>query len=317
MSTQKDEPARPAVLNSAMPNLALPKKLSPELTALRDRLRLDAQGHRPGLAQRLDECRSRWNGHFECRSPACRGCCGRYITREQRVAQAWFGDYHHSNLAFLTVVLEAASSTAAIADIITRSRTATRNRLKACRRQSAKWNDVHILGWHEFDAVAPEHIPLLPGNRRPLVEKLAPWSISSGGPAWIGTYHSIVHLNGLSVSDVDYEFRRQWPVDGQVKVEQFYKEPVAGSIDRIVSYANKFTCLTSLSDFQVKPWPVAWKADFFQSIQDIQRNPFEALRFSVGPNQGAVNAVISNNTSQSIQPMPWSFTRLPTYIYTG
>lgn len=289
---------------------------------LRAALLADQRGPSQLLAARMDRCHKDWKGRYECRAPACLHCRRRHIAREQRVMQQWFGHYGNADLAFVTVVLEATTSVADLGYIISRSREATRKRIAACRKKSARWNEVYVAGWHEVDAVAPDQVGLLPTQRRGLIEQLVPWSVAEGGPAWIGTYHSIMHLNGLAPQDVAAEFGRQWKLAGQVDVQPFdVTLPVAENIDNIVSYANKFSGIVHLNDSYIEPWPVSWETTYFGWLQSAQRNPFEALRLHVGPKQQPpsppVMLVTPKQEVVEVLPMPCLFSVNPTYEYTG
>ena len=289
------------------------------LKLLQAHMRADPKRPSQALVRLTEGCGVRWGGDYECRSPACPDCLRRHISREQRVAQSWFGQHDNSDLAMVSVVLEASSDVTGIGDAIVRSRDANRNRFKACRRKSARWDGVYLAGWHEVDAVAADQISLLPPERRELIEQLVPWSLSSGGPAWVTTYHGIVHLNGLAPQDIELAFRRQWPLERQVHVQGFKPyRPVLVNINRIVSYVHKFACTVKLNDGYVEPWPISWQSDYFGWLQGAQRNAFETLRFTVGPKQAAKahgHAVAGDNNHDDVDvreherhPMPCSFT---------
>jgi len=295
---------------------------------LRSALRQEREPASQELAKRMDRCGVAWkDGRYECRTPSCVDCRQRYIGREQRVARRWFSDHKPENLAFVSVVLEATSEVTRLAELIKRSRNDTRNRMKASRRTSPQWRGAYMAGWHEIDAVAADQIPLLPPQRRELMEQLVPWSLSSGGPAWVATYHGIFHLNGLSAEDVSVEFGRQWPIRRQVHVKPFeLATPVVTSLDRIVSYSNKFSNMVHLNDGYVETWPVSWESSLFGWLQASHRNAFEALRFRIGPQVTSPAEVLngSNDNTDSLhqypasEGMPWLITGDPmSPIYTG
>ena len=272
------------------------------------------------LAERMTRCAVDWNGHYECRSPGCWHCRRRHIAREQRVVQNWFGHLENADLGFVSVVVGATSSVDGIGDLIRKSRESTRKRIAACRAQSPTWNGVYLAGWHEIDAVGAHHLPLLPTDRRPLIENIAPLSFGSNAPAWITTWHGIMNLNDMPVEQVAYEFRRQWKLDGQVKVKPFHSDkPVAENLNFVTSYSNKFQSVVTLKDYRPEPWPFDWKAEFFGWLQGVQRNPFEALRFSVNPRlvQPTLPPQCDSSTTQRRDAMPCLFSRVPTYEYTG
>ena len=116
------------------------------LKRLQAHMRADPKTSSQALARVMGGCGVRWGGDYECQSPACPDCLRRYISREQRVAQGWFGHHDNADLAMVSVVLEASSDVTGIGDAIVRSRDANRNRLKACRRKSARWDGVYLAG---------------------------------------------------------------------------------------------------------------------------------------------------------------------------
>lgn len=268
------------------------------------------------LVERMERCHNDWkDNRFTCRTPACFHCRRRYIYGEKRAVHRWFGHLENSDLAFVTAVVSATPDADALGPLIHKSRDVTRKRIAAFRKADDRWNGVYLAAWHEIDAVGGNQINLLPGKRRRLIEKIAPISPGSNRPAWITTWHGIIHLNGLATDDVACAFQQGWKLDGQVNVKPFKTmRSLRENLNRIASYCNKFTCSVTLSNFQTEPWPISWQSDFYSALHVSQRNAFEALRFTVNPK------IITQDSSNSFQfrdALPHSISGVPMYDYTG
>lgn len=296
-----------------------------------DRLRADLLTQSDPASKRLIEkmnrCAKDWKDQrYRCRIPACARCRWRNIKRQRHQAHDIFGHHSHEHLAFVSVVTDATTDVDGLGTINTSSRTDLRNRVKACRKRSTRWDGVYLSASHEIDAVAPEQIPLLPTERRAMVEQLAPHSLMKGEPVWLGSFHGIMHTNGLDAQEIALELRRQWPVPGQVDVRQFYGwRPVPVSIDRIIWYGNKFSPTTHLNDQYVELWPASWESSVLRWLGSY-RNAFEALRFSVGPKGESPFYQRLNNCNDQehdvdedddCDAMPWLITTVPMSIDTG
>lgn len=287
------------------------------MNRLRAALRGDEREDRQALADRLEGCAVRWEGRFPCRSPACPRCRWTHIRRQQRITRDWFDHHRNDDLAYVSVVLAATTEVSALADIIAKSKEATRKRLAACRKSSSRWDGVYLRGWHEIDALSSDQVPVLPPDRRAKIEPLVAWSAEPTRPIWIGTYNAVVFLNGFDPQDLRLEFQRQWKLAGQVHVDGFWDHrSVTENLNRIVSYGNKFGCETHLQDNIIQPWSPSWEAEYFSWLQNAQRNPFEALTFSVYPKL-TVEEINTSVPSHSLEPMPCSFSTVPMYKYTG
>lgn len=287
-----------------------------KMNRLREALRADTRPASTLLVERLDRCAVDWNGRYACRSPACPRCKRIHIRREQRYIQTCFGDYRNAELGLVSVVVGAVSDIADMGRLIQQSREGTRKRIAASRKADPMWNGVYLQGWHEIDAIGAHQVPHLPPNRRALVEKIAPLAFDSATPAWINTWHGIIHLNGLRADDVGHQFARQWRLAGQVDVRPFDgNHSVAENLWRITAYANKFDTSITLSDYFSDRWPVSWEVDFYSWLHNIQRNPFESLRLKVLPIDDKIPCNISHikNNAYALEPMPCVFSRLPMY----
>ena len=257
------------------------------------------------LLDKLERCGTDWNRRFPCRSPACVPCRHRHIRQEQRITANWFGDRDNSDLAFVSVVLGSASRIDDVSAVIASSREATRKRVSACRRDDPRWNGVYLSAWHEIDAVGADHMPLLPPQRRNLVEQIASMASDQLAPMWLPSWHGIIRLNGLSADDVACQFRRTWKVERQVDVRAFdLNLPVATNLAKVTSYANKFECKVSLTGQIKEPWPVMWQAEFFGWLNSAQRNPFESLRMTVNQRMPRQEIEVCKAV-ESLSPMPF------------
>lgn len=271
------------------------------------------------LLAKLDRCRTDWNQRYRCRSPACHVCRRRHVAREQKIIQNTFGERPNDELAFVSVVIGSTGHVNQIGNIIHKCRQDTRNRMKACRRLDRRWEGVCVSGWFEIDAVGADHVPLLPPQRRRLVDQLAVPGFDAWGPTWLPSWHGIVHLNGLSPQTVAAEFRRQWPLDRQVHVAPFdLSLPVDDNLASVTAYSNKFDCSIKLQRNVVEVWPAQWEAELFGWLNSGTRNAWEALRMWIGqphPRQNSAPVVESEDDI----PMPFvhSFTGDSMYIYTG
>lgn len=271
------------------------------------------------LLNKLERCGVDWSGRFPCRSPACVRCRHSHIRQEQRITADWFGTHDNSDLALVSVVLGGTSEIGDVSSMIASSREATRKRVTACRRDDPRWNGVYLSGWHEIDAVGAEHIPLLPPQRRGLVEQIAPMAFDRLEPMWLPSWHGIIRLNGLSADEVAFQFRRTWKIERQVDVRAFdLNLPVATNLAKVTSYANKFDCSLSLIGRINEPWPIVWQTEFFGWLNSAQRNPFESLRMTVNQripqeDDGVRKAV------ECLSPMPFthSLSGVPMLYNTG
>lgn len=268
------------------------------------------------LVEKLERCGKDWKGgRYRCRTPACTRC--RRINRigQERETIELLGHFANEDFAFVTVVLPGTTDITGIQRVIEKSRRDTANRFKAARRIDEQWHGTYLRGWHEIDAIAPDHISILPPDRLALVPRLAPIALDGVSPTWIPSWHSIMFTNGLALDVVADQFRRQWKLDYQVDVRPFDpSKSVAANLVNQTSYANKFHCTTSLDGGIKETWPVSWQAEFFGYLNRRERSPFETLRMTI--NQ--FEPMVRDNVEFS-SPMPTlsSFTRFPMFYNTG
>lgn len=278
------------------------------------------------LAHDLDTCGVDWQGRYPCRSPACPRCRPRNIRTQQTDAREFFAEGTNENLGWMTVVLGGATDLGEVDDLVARSYRATRNRINAGRRATARWADFRMKGWHEIDALGAEHCPVLGTRRKALLDELGALRIGQNGPIWVPTYHAIVQLgHQLDLGEVRAAFQKQWPVPGQVHITPFNQElETSDNIDRLTGYANKHCCTVRL-DHVREPWPVSWQAQLYTWLH-ATRNAFEYLRFGIGPamseygsttvRQSSPNATHDpcvNTCDSEYQPLPMlvSFNTIP------
>lgn len=235
------------------------------------------------LVEKLERCAVDWqDGRYRCRSPACIRCRRKHIKNQQRESLELLGHLPNEDLAFVTVVLPGTTDIEHLGPLIAKSRKDTANRFTAARRLNEQWRGTYLRGWHEVDALAPDHFAILPPDRRSLIPDLAQASMDFVSPTWVPTAHSIMFTNGLAVTDIADHLRRQWKLDHQVDVRPFdTHRSVARNLVGLTGYSNKFHCTTSLDGSIREDWPVAWQAQFFGYLNKLQRNVFESLKMTI------------------------------------
>lgn len=268
------------------------------------------------LVEKLGRCGNDWkDGRYPCRSPACPRCRRRNWTKQARETVELLGHFSNEELAFVTVVLPGTLDITGIEPLIAKSRRDTANRFKAARRIDEQWHGTYLRGWHEIDALAPDHFAILPPERLTLIPNLAPVALDGISPTWVPSWHSIMFTNGLALDDVADQFRRQWKLDQQVDVSAFDPDKtVRDNLVNLTSYANKFHCTTSLYGGIKEAWPVSWQAEFFGYLNRRDRSPFETLRMTINQFDPMVRDDVKFSS-----PMPTlsSFTRVPMFYNNG
>lgn len=286
---------------------------------IRNELRLDRNRTDKLLLHRLERCAVDWHGRYRCGSPACVRCRYINIRHQQRGTVEMLGHFTNRELAWVTVVLGATTDVRGVTTLIEKSRRDTKNRFVAARAKDQRWNDTYFRGWHEIDAVGPEHMPLLPPNRRELIPALAPMAAGSLTPTWLPTFHGLLVVNGLSVEEVADELRCQWQLPHQVHVAPLDPmKALRANLEKLTSYANKFHCSISLMDGLSEQWPIHWQTQFFGWLHDGKRNPYEGLRMSINQANPKQELEVCRAV-EAVSPMPFihSFSGLPMQNNTG
>lgn len=268
------------------------------------------------LIRRLDSCGVDWkDGRYSCRSPACSSCRRTYIRAEQRKTRNFFIDASNHDLAFATVVLGGSRDLDEVGTLIERGYRATRNRVNAERRMSARWSGLSVRGWYEVDAIGPEHYGQVLPKRRALLDEIAPMYDGQNGPTWVPTFHAIIRLNGIDYGQVQASFAQQWSAPAQVHIEPLnaYKS-VDENIDAIVGYSNKHKSEIKLenpnrSSSIIVPWSSSWSVSYYGWL-GLKRNGFEFLRFSIGPKHKDHQKIVEQNVIELL-PMLYEFNTFP------
>lgn len=286
---------------------------------LRTALRSERTAASTALATKLDACGHDWNGRFRCRSPACPTCKRANVRHQQRSVREFYQGAENAELALMSVVLPGTRDVDDISRIMARGYEGARKRIAARRARSCKWDDVHVTGWFEIDAIGAHQFPHLPPQRRTLLSDLAPMSFDQTGPTWLPTFHAICYLGPLHIGDMRDAFSHQWKLARQVDLTPFdSKKPVDENLDSVTAYANKFEAETTLQDRFVDPWPLAWQADLFTWLDRKPRNTFEFMRFTIGQKANPI-IIDRSHPDVELEPMPvtHSFSRVPMSYNTG
>lgn len=286
---------------------------------LRERLREQRNPTDQPLLSKLERCCKAWNGSYRCASPACVRCRFINIRHQQRETHAFLGHFSNSDLAMVTVVLGGTTDINRVAQIIRKSRDDTSNRFRSARRADPRWNDTYLRGWHELDAVGPQHFPILPPERIALVPSLAPAALDGVSATWLPTYHAIMFTNGLAVEEIAEQFSRQWKLPHQVDVVAFDEDrPVDMNLREITSYANKFHCSVSLEGKVKEQWPIDWQAEMFGWLNLGTRKPYERLFLEINQFTPKKKHLFGSKASPILPlPMSYGFTGLHTHYNTG
>lgn len=284
------------------------------------------------LSQMMARCGVDWHGRYVCRSPACPSCRRRAIRRQQKETRAIFAGIPNEELAFVSIVIGGTADIHDVALLLRKGQQDLRNRLRACRRLSSRWDNCAIRGWHEVDAVFPEQTPLLAKERADLISALAPISADQVGPTWFGTIHAIVYVGDVTIGEFSDAMRQQWPLARQVDVRPFHRhQRVEDNLDRLVSYSLKFTCATDVpasvwGGKMHDAWPPSAEAELCLLLHHGRRNAFEQMRFFIGQkaNRAVAPCASPDDVScagASDEAMPFAmclsdrFTTLPMYKY--
>lgn len=281
-------------------------------------LRADANPTDASLLRKLERCGVDWANRYPCRSPACHPCRRRNIRRQQRESFRWFDHLSNAELAFVTVTLGATEDINGVTSMIKKSRKDTKNRFDAARRRDERWNEAYLMAWHEIDALGTVHMPLLGYKRRSLLTHWRGVGADVLAATWVPTWHGILRLNGLSLTEVKTELGKQWQINHQVEVRPFNPvRTLQQNLMRLTSYSNKFHCMTNLDGPVGELWPMRWQAQFFGWLDSAQRNSFESLRMTILPSY-ADNDAVDEAVGSSL-PMPFihSFSGVPMPYNTG
>jgi hypothetical protein len=224
----------------------------------------------------------------------------------------------NAELAFVTVTLGATDEIDGVTSMIKKSRKDTKNRFDAARRRDERWNEACLLAWHEVDALGSAHMPLLGSKRSSLLSHWRGVGTDVLAATWVPTWHGILRLNGLSLTEVKTEFGKQWQIDHQVDVRAFNPvRTLQQNLKRLTSYSNKFHCMTNLHGPVGELWPMPWQAQFYGWLDSAQRNPFEMLRMTILPSFGTED--VAHDVCESVPPMPFihSSSGVPMSYNTG
>lgn len=167
---------------------------------LSERIGVAAEG--PKVLELLSRCGVAWGGRFQCRSPGCPACRTRNAARQRRDMQDNLRGVENNQMAFVTLVLPGTRDVRNIEAVIKKGLTDLRNRIRACRRASKRWDSLEVFGWYEIDAVAFDQMPYIAKERRELLSHIAPIGCEDFGPVWLPTIHALVYLGDVEVADV-------------------------------------------------------------------------------------------------------------------
>jgi hypothetical protein len=289
------------------------KKLVAELHARRNHT------DKPLLAE-LQRCGTDWkDGRYRCGTPACPCCRRTNIKRAQRETRRLLDGFENGDLAFITVVAGATTEVSRLGPMIRKTRQDMVNRFASARRKDSRWHDTYVRSWFEIDAAGPEHMPLLPPQRRGLVPSLCPMPADSQTPMWMPSFHGVMFTNGLPHDEIKWQFGKQWKLDNQIDVKALWPHKlVAENLDGITSYANKHHTTVSLDGNQSEQWPVHWQAQYFGWLHSNGRNPFESLRMSINQYEPKVQVKVCKAV-EALSPMPfvYNLTSVPMSYNTG
>lgn len=204
-----------------------------------------------------------------CRSVACPSC-RRWLARSWRDRAAdrlAFADAQTCSL--VTIMLARCGDLDAVRDAVRDLRVELRNLRDRRARVNRQWRDVQAVGLVELDAVAPHDIPLLPSQRRDVIEAL-PGGVSDD-VVWLPHLHLAISAPHLSHGDVRHALEAQWPgVAGRVDLVPFRDRDAGAGAGGVVAYAGKHQMTTRLLDGVEVAWPLAWQARYWTWLHSMR-----------------------------------------------
>jgi hypothetical protein len=238
----------------------------------------------------------------------------------------------NSQMAFVTVVLPGVRDVRGIENVMKKGLTDLRNRVRASRRASKRWDSLGIFGWYEIDTTAFDQMAFVADERRDLLLEIAPIGCEDFGPVWVPTIHALVYLGDVDVAEVRTALQQQWSLPNQTDVRRFQaNQEFEINVNNLVGYVNKFACATNLcaavdGGKYADQWPPAWEAELLEWLHAGHRNAFERLRFRIGQKRPrkSTDIVLENSDERACawEPLPFvvsfsagPFTEIPTYKY--
>lgn len=240
----------------------------------------------PASAQlaRLQSCGTLSRGTHgwtkRCTRPACPTCRSMYATKQVKAAQRQFRGGSNATAGLFTVIIGADASLSEVEAMIAKARRDLRNLIDARRRRGRRWASLRLFGWLEMDAIDPQDVPLLAGNRRSLLIALGAGALSARSPVWIPTIHGVVMHPDLDQQEVRDALSEVWELEAQVHIAPFLDHLTFDqNIENSVSYSLKHRCSTNIKGIE-EPWPARWLANYYEWL-NVWSSSFRSTRFLV------------------------------------
>lgn len=238
---------------------------------------------------------------FYCRTTGCPDCKRRYRRRQQKLAQEALGHASKADLSFVTIVFDVTGPFADIRDIWDKGRQDLKNRLKALKRESARWGDVQVMGWLEADPVTYDMVAILGSEQRELIDGLRP--VLGDRVSWVVHMHAIVHHPRLDWQEVRDGFAQQWTHPRAVDVQSCaqsrfdWQEDAHTALHFMTGYALKYRAGRMISG-GMDYLPPAWLADYHTALIGFSQN-HQSLRFTSGLRRGAMSDDESSDVGEA------------------
>lgn len=280
------------------------------------------------LLSRLQKCGGPdWGYRYTCRSPGCPGCRDRRIAAERRRTSKKLAGAKNSELAIVTVILDAVRNVEEIGPVVAKGGKDLRNMVTAQRRISGLWGPVEFLLYLETDAFDAQDYAHLGPDRRAQVAEFTSIFEGESGVVWVPSLHGIVRLGpALDVGQVREALERQWPGHRRVHIASFNQNcEVTTNVARIVNYSNKHRCTTDYYDAETgeitpREWDTSWLLAYYTWMHEWSRG-FHRTRISVGPKKFKMPIVEQIEDAADLQveiePLPFihGFSGFPTDYY--
>lgn len=248
------------------------------------------------LADRLSRCQQsrheRWLAYsrgkvqvswpYRCRSAACWSCRRAVVARWKDRAACLFAGEQSGSCSFATIMVARIATLFPLQDVVVKLRRDLRNLRDGMARSRFTWNSVSLIGHVELDALQQSDIPLLPGNRREMVQSLP---IIGGEPdavAWIPHAHICIRHPQLRRSQIETAFAEQWRGAGRVHVEGFDLSRLAeDNAADCIGYGLKFRDTTMFSGGIILDWSSTWSAHFWSWLH-ARRRGLQPIQIALG-----------------------------------
>ena len=216
-----------------------------------------------------------------CRSQACPSCRKWLSESGRRKAARQFQHADGAVCSHVTIMLARTSELGVVQEVVRQLRIGLRNLRDRKARQTARWASVEAYGSVEVDALCSEDVPVLPPQRKAVVEALPTYGTAA--VMWLPHAHLSVHHPDVDRNELRDALAQQWTGPAErVNVRPFEPGSAGENTGNLYAYATKADMRTQFTGWTEMAWPISWQASYWSWLCGM-KNGMAPLRLKMGP----------------------------------